>query len=82
MKYHVVACLNAKFSDNFMFQLTQEEFDNLKSQFVISSWGGPRRALPYAFTEQGVTISPPARELSVAGHAEGNRAVGVGITLA
>jgi len=28
----------------------------LKSQFVISSWGGLRRALPYAFTEQGVAM--------------------------
>ena len=34
-----------------MFQLTHEEFANLKSQFVISSWGGLRRANPYAFTE-------------------------------
>jgi len=28
----------------------------LKSQFVISSWGGLRRAAPYAFTEQGVAM--------------------------
>jgi hypothetical protein len=28
----------------------------LKSQIVISSWGGPRRARPYAFTEQGVAM--------------------------
>jgi hypothetical protein len=39
-----------------MFQLTEEEFSNLKSQFVISSWGGLRRARPYAFTEQGVAM--------------------------
>lgn len=39
-----------------MFQLTDEEFDNLKSQIVISSWGGMRRAKPYAFTEQGVAM--------------------------
>jgi len=39
-----------------MFQLTKEEFANLKSQFVISSWGGLRRAYPYAFTEQGVAM--------------------------
>jgi ORF6N domain len=38
-----------------VFQLTVQEFRNLKSQFVISSWGG-RRALPYAFTEQGVAM--------------------------
>jgi hypothetical protein len=39
-----------------MFQLEQGEFANLKSQIVISSWGGPRRAAPYAFTEQGVAM--------------------------
>jgi hypothetical protein len=39
-----------------MFQLTEEEFSNLKSQIVISSWGGLRRAKPYAFTEQGVAM--------------------------
>ena len=38
-----------------MFQLTAEEFTNLKSQFVISSWGG-LRSRPYAFTEQGVAM--------------------------
>ena len=40
-----------RFPEDFMFQLTQEEFANLKSQIVISSWGGLRRATPYAFTE-------------------------------
>src|SRR5205814_3890386 len=39
-----------------MFQLTSEEYANLKSQIVISSWGGARRATPYAFTEQGVAM--------------------------
>jgi len=39
-----------------MFQLTDDEFLNLKSQIVISSWGGSRRAKPYAFTEQGVAM--------------------------
>jgi len=34
----------------------EEEFSNLKSQIVISSWGGLRRARPYAFTEQGVAM--------------------------
>jgi hypothetical protein len=38
-----------------MFQLDVEEFANLKSQIVISSWGG-RRKPPYAFTEQGVAM--------------------------
>ena len=39
-----------------MFQLKPGEFANLKSQIVISSWGGLRRAAPYAFTEQGVAM--------------------------
>ena len=39
-----------------MFQLTDKEFRNLKSQIVTSSWGGLRRATPYAFTEQGVAM--------------------------
>ena len=43
-----------KFDEDFMFQLTKEEFDIiLKSQNVTSSWGG-MRYMPYAFTEQGI----------------------------
>jgi hypothetical protein len=45
-----------RFPDDFMFQLNPEEFKNLKSQIVISSWGGIRRAAPYAFTEQGIAM--------------------------
>lgn len=45
-----------RFPADFMFQLTDEEFSDLKSQIVISSWGGLRRATPYAFTEQGVAM--------------------------
>jgi len=45
-----------RFPDDFMFQLTKEEYGNLKSRIVISSWGGSRRATPYAFTEQGVAM--------------------------
>jgi len=45
-----------RFPPDFMFQLSAEEFANLKSQVVISSWGGLRRARPYAFTEQGVAM--------------------------
>ena len=44
-----------RFPDDFMFQLTKEEFENLKSQIATSSWGG-RRSLPYAFTEHGVLM--------------------------
>jgi len=42
-----------RFDDDFMFQLTQDEFNNLISQNATSSWGGVRK-LPFAFTEQGV----------------------------
>ena len=45
-----------RFPGDFMFQLSHQEFANLKSQFVTSSWGGLRRATPYAFTEQGVAM--------------------------
>ncbi len=48
-----------RFPKDFMFQLSEKEFENLKSQIVISSWGGPRRARPYAFTEQGVSMFTP-----------------------
>jgi hypothetical protein len=45
-----------RFPKDFMFQLTDSEFQNLKSQIVISSWGGLRRANPFAFTEHGVAM--------------------------
>jgi ORF6N domain len=45
-----------RFPADFMFQLMEQEFDHLKSQIVTSSWGGLRRAYPYAFTEQGVAM--------------------------
>lgn len=44
-----------RFPKDFMFQLIEDEFDNLRSQFVTSSWGGTRY-LPYVFTEQGVAM--------------------------
>lgn len=43
----------ARFPEHFMFQLTSEEYENLKSHFATSSWGGIRK-LPYAFTEHGI----------------------------
>ncbi|MGD1003423.1 MAG: ORF6N domain-containing protein [Minisyncoccia bacterium] len=46
-----------RFPEDFMFQLTLEEFDVLIFQFGISKTGsGGRRHLPYAFTEQGVAM--------------------------
>lgn len=44
-----------RFPEDFMFQLSKEEFDNLIFQIGTSSWGGTR-SLPYAFTEQGVAM--------------------------
>jgi len=44
-----------RFPDDFMFQLTNEEFKNLMFQNGISNWGGKRK-LPFAFTEQGVAM--------------------------
>lgn len=66
---------SARFPSDFCFQLTQEEYDGLRSQFVTSnakmSRGG-RRYLPFAFTEQGVYMlssilsSPKAIETTIA----------------
>jgi hypothetical protein len=44
-----------RFPDDFMIQLTEEEFKNLKFHIGISRWGGTRK-LPRAFTEQGVAM--------------------------
>jgi len=51
----------ARFPEMFRFQITEEEYENLKSQFVISSLEdegahGGRRYLPYVFTEQGIAM--------------------------
>jgi hypothetical protein len=61
-----------RFPDDFMFQLVNEEYDNLKSQFATSSmgWGG-RRKLPYVFTEHGAIMA--------AGVLNSNKAVEVSI---
>ena len=42
-----------KFDEDFMFKLTKEEYEILRSQFATSSWGGTRY-MPYVFTEQGI----------------------------
>lgn len=44
-----------RFPEDFMFQLVPEDLDILKSQFVMSNWGGTRK-MPYAFTELGVAM--------------------------
>jgi hypothetical protein len=61
-----------RFPEDFMFQLSREEFEILKSQFAISTprWGG-RRKRPFAFTEHGAIMAagvlntPKAIEVSV-----------------
>jgi len=59
-----------RFPYDFMVQLTQEEFSNLKCHFGTSRWGG-RRHLPYAFTENGVAMlssvlnSPKAIQVNI-----------------
>ncbi len=44
-----------RFPEDFMFQLTHNELQNLMCQFGTSSWGGTRKP-PYAFTEQGIAM--------------------------
>lgn len=59
-----------RFPDDFMFSLTKQEFNHLRSQTVTSSWGG-RRTPPYAFSEQGVAMlssvlrSPQAVQVNI-----------------
>jgi len=44
-----------RFPEDFMFELTKEELQNLRSQFATSSWGGARYS-PMAFSEHGVLM--------------------------
>ena len=57
-----------RFPNDFYFQLTQVEFDNLKFQFETSSWNtyGGIRKLPYIFTEQGVAMLATVLRTSIA----------------
>ena len=45
----------SRFPEDFMFQISQNEFPILKSQFVTSRWGGVRK-LPFAFTDNGIAM--------------------------
>jgi len=45
-----------RFPNDFMFQMSDQEVSNLRSQIATSSWGGTR-ARPYAFTEHGVVMA-------------------------
>ena len=59
-----------RFPDDFMFKLENQEVTNLRSQIVISSWGGSRW-VPFAFTEQGIAMlssvlrSPEAIQVNI-----------------
>ena len=56
-----------RFPDDFMFQLTEKEYENLRSQFATSSSEhGGRRYLPYVFTEQGLYMLSAVLKSSVA----------------
>jgi hypothetical protein len=46
----------SRFPNDFMFQLSKDEFENLRCHFGTSSQWGGRRYPPYAFTEQGVAM--------------------------
>jgi hypothetical protein len=61
-----------RFPADFMFQLSNDEFANLRSQIVTSSWGG-RRTAPYAFTEQGIAM--------LSGVLKGERAAAVNVEI-
>ena len=56
-----------RFPPDFMFQLTKDEFEELKANLIfhfgISRWGGTRK-LPHAFTELGVAMPPPFHQLT------------------
>ncbi len=54
-----------RFPERFMFQLTQEEYDNLRFQFETTKNGNMARTLPYAFTEQGVAMLATVLRTSV-----------------
>jgi len=59
-----------RFPEDFMFELNEQEFENLRSHFGTSNWGGTRY-LPMAFTEQGVAMlssvlnSPTAIKMNI-----------------
>ncbi len=62
-----------RFPDDFMFQLTSEEYSTLRSQFVTASGRTGRRTRPYAFTEHGVAM--------LASVLRSSKAIGVSITI-
>ncbi|MBA3065769.1 ORF6N domain-containing protein [bacterium] len=61
-----------RFPDDFMFQMTKKEFENLRSQVATSKRGG-RRYFPYVFTEQGIAM--------LSGVLNSDRAISVNIAI-
>jgi len=61
-----------RFPEDFMFQLSKEEFESLRSHFVTSNRRGGTRYMPFAFTEQGVAMlsgvlkTPKAVQVNIA----------------
>lgn len=61
----------SKFPEGYIYQINSEEWNNLKSKFLISSWGGTRK-LPNAFTKKGcymlatILKSPRATQTTIA----------------
>ena len=53
-----------RFPEDFMFQLTNQEFATLKSQIVTSRWGGLRRATPYVLPNKALLCFPVSCEAS------------------
>jgi hypothetical protein len=61
-----------RFPEDFMFELTKHEYENLRTQSATSSWGG-QRYTPYAFTEQGIAM--------LSGILNSDRAINVNIAI-
>ena len=60
-----------RFPEDFMFQLTKEEYNSLRCHFGTSNRrGGDRRALPYAFTQQGIGMLSGLLRSEIVTHGE------------
>jgi len=53
-----------RFPDDFMFELSKSELDDLRCQFGTSKWGGTRYT-PFAFTEQDVAMFTPLNAMPI-----------------
>jgi len=58
-----------RFPEDFCFQLTEEDYNSLRSQFVTlneTGRGQHRKYLPYVFTEQGISMLSPLLNSEIA----------------